>query len=131
MDYLGLILLFPLIGVIVNGLIGKRLPDKAVSVIGCGSIGLSFAIVCYFFIRLLALTPENRMLHHYIFTWIDSGTFSIDFSLMFDQLSAVMALIVTGVSFVIHIYSIGYMNGDKGYARYFTYLNLFVLMMLI
>jgi NADH-quinone oxidoreductase subunit L len=131
MNYLGLILLFPLIGVIVNGLIGKRLPDKAVSVIGCSSIGLSLAFVCYFFIRLLALTPENRTLHHSIFTWIDSGTFSIDFSLLFDPLSAVMALIVSGVSFVIHIYSIGYMHGDKGYARYFTYLNLFVLMMLI
>ncbi len=131
MEYLGLILVFPLIGVIVNGLIGKRLPDTAVSAVGCGSIGLSFICVCYFFFRLLALTPENRLLHHTIFTWIDSGTFSVNFSLLFDQLSAVMALIVSGVSFVIHIYSIGYMRGDKGYARYFTYLNLFVLMMLI
>ncbi len=131
MDYLGYILLFPIIGVVINGFIGKRLPDKIVSFVGCGAIGLSFVFVCYFFMRLLALPVENRLIQHEIFTWIDSGAFKIEFSLMFDQLSAVMALIVSGVSFLIHIYSIGYMHGDKGYSRYFTYLNLFVLMMLI
>lgn len=131
MDSLGLILLFPLTGVIINGFFGKILPDKAVSWIGCSAIGLSFLVVLLNFQQLLTFPEESRQITHTIFTWIKSGSFTIKFSLLFDQLSAIMALIVSGVSFIIHIYSIGYMHGDRGYARYFTYLNLFVFMMLI
>lgn len=131
MDYVGLILLFPLIGVIINGFFGKKMPDKAVSWIGCGTIGLSFAVSVIFFIQLLSRSEESRQISQILFTWISSGEFEVSFSILFDQLSGVMALIVSGVSFVIHIYSVGYMHGDKGYARYFTYMNLFVLMMLI
>jgi len=128
---LGLILLFPLIGVIINGFFGKKMPDKAVSWVGCGTIGLSFAASVIFFIQLLSRSEESRQISQILFTWISSGEFEVSFSILFDQLSGVMALIVSGVSFVIHIYSVGYMHGDKGYARYFTYMNLFVLMMLI
>jgi len=131
MDALGLILLFPLLGAIFNGFFGKKLPDKIVSLIGCTSIGLSFVIVLLNFFQLLTFPENSRQITHSIFTWISSGSFTVNFSLLFDPLSAIMALIVTGVSFLIHIYSIGYMHGDKGYSRYFTYLNLFVFMMLI
>jgi len=131
MDALGLILLFPLAGAMINGFFGKKLPDKIVSFIGCTSIGLSFIIVLLNFYQLTTFPGESRHITHTIFTWISSGTFNVNFSLLFDPLSAIMAMIVTGVSFLIHIYSIGYMHGDKGYARYFTYLNLFVFMMLI
>jgi len=131
MEMLGLILLFPLIGVIINGFFGKKMPDKAVSWVGCGTIGLSFAASVIFFIQLLSRSEESRQISQILFTWISSGEFEVSFSILFDQLSGVMALIVSGVSFVIHIYSVGYMHGDKGYARYFTYMNLFVLMMLI
>jgi len=128
---LGLILLFPLIGVIINGFFGKKMPDIAVSWIGCGTIGLSFAASVFFFIQLLLLSEESRQISRILFTWISSGEFEVNLSILFDQLSGVMAVTVSGVSFVIHIYSVGYMHGDKGYARYFTYMNLFVLMMLI
>ncbi|MCH8285382.1 NADH-quinone oxidoreductase subunit L [candidate division KSB1 bacterium] len=131
MDALGLILLFPLLGAIINGFFGKKLPDKIVSLIGCSSIGLSFIVVLLNFFQLLTFPEDSRQITHSIFTWITSGSFNVTFSLLFDPLSAIMALIVSGVSFLIHIYSIGYMHGDKGYARYFTYLNLFVFMMLI
>jgi NADH-quinone oxidoreductase subunit L len=127
---LGLILLFPLIGVLINGLFGKKLSDRFVSGIACGSIGASFAVVAWQFFVLLSRTPDNRLIYQRLFIWMQSGTFTVPFALQFDQLSAVMALIVSGVSFIIHIYSVGYMHGDRGYARYFTYLNLFVLMML-
>ena len=129
---LGFIILFPVIGVIVNGLLGKKLTHKAVSWIGCSTIGASFAVAVWQFLVLLTY-PEysGRLIQQTLFTWIQSGPVTVKFALQFDPLSAVMALIVTGVSFIIHIYSVGYMHGDKGYARYFTYLNLFVLMMLI
>jgi len=130
-ENLGLILLFPLIGVVINGLFGKKLPDRAVSFIGPAAIGLSFAVVVASFVKLLQLPEDSRVIEQTVYTWISSGKLHVGFTLVFDQLSGVMALIVSGVSFLIHIYSVGYMHGDKGYARYFTYLNLFVLMMLI
>ncbi|MFC1514248.1 NADH-quinone oxidoreductase subunit L, partial [candidate division KSB1 bacterium] len=105
--------------------------EKVVALIGSGAIGLSFIIVVINFFQLISMHADERQITHTIFTWINSGSLHVDFSLLFDPLSAVMALIVTGVSFLIHIYSAGYMHGDKGFARYFTYLNLFVMMMLI
>jgi len=130
-ENLGLIILFPLIGVIINGFFGKKLGDKVVSIVGPSVIGLSFLFALLAFFRLIQLDPESRRIEQTLFTWIDSGSLQIGFSLLYDQLSAVMALVVSGISFLIHIYSTGYMHGDKGYARFFTYLNLFVLMMLI
>ncbi len=131
MDNLGLILLFPLIGAIINGFFGRKLGDKVVSFIGPGVIGLSFVVAVASFFRLLNMAPEDRRIEQTLFTWIESGSLNISFSLLFDQLSAVMTLIVTGISFLIHIYSVGYMHGDKSYSRFFTYLNLFVFMMLV
>ncbi|MFC1731697.1 NADH-quinone oxidoreductase subunit L [candidate division KSB1 bacterium] len=131
MDYLGLILLFPLLGVIFNGFFGKKSGDRVVSFIGPSVIGLSFLFAALAFLELLQHDPENRRLEQTLFTWISSGDLNVSFTLLYDQLSGVMALVVTGISFLIHIYSTGYMHGDKSYARYFTYLNLFVFMMLL
>jgi len=125
------ILLAPLAGFALNGLLGKKfLGEKAGGGIGALAIFVSFVFACLAFSDLLNLPAEHRLLRDILYTWISTGTFAVDAALRFDPLSAVMALIVTGVSFLIHVYSTGYMKGDAGYNRYFAYLNLFVFFML-
>jgi NADH-quinone oxidoreductase subunit L len=131
LDYIWLVPTFPLVGVILNGLLGSKLPRKMVGLIACGALGLSFLLSITSFFSLLKLPPEHRVLEKIIYTWISSGTFRAEVGFQLDPLSAVMILVVSGVGFLIHIYSIGYMHGDRGYARYFTYLNLFASFMLI
>ncbi len=125
------ILIFPLLGFLVDGLIGSKLGNKAVSWIANITVLLSLSISFYVFLQLLSLPPDGRMITDTVYTWINSGNLTIDFKLMVDPLTAVMLLVVTGVGFLIHIYSIGYMHGDKGYSRYFSYLNLFMFSMLL
>jgi NADH-quinone oxidoreductase subunit L len=125
-----LIPLFPLIGFLLNGLFLGRINKKLVSSIACGSVGLSFIFGIKYFLDLLSLPENARVIENIFFTWIPSGQFHANISFLFDPLSAVMVLVVAGVSFIIHIYSIGYMRDDYGYGRYFTYLNLFVFSML-
>ena len=129
LENLWLILLFPLLGALVCGLLGRRLSERTVGAIGCTAILLSFAVSLGAWLELLQLAPEDYPGTQVLFTWIEAGRFSAEFSLLFDPLSALMILIVTGVSFLIHLYSMGYMKGESGYSRYFCYLNLFVLMM--
>jgi len=125
------ILLAPLAGFAVNGLLGRKfLGEKAGGVIGALTIFISFLFAALSFSDLLNLPVESRLLRDTLYTWISAGTFGVDAAFRFDPLSAVMTLIVTGVSFLIHVYSIGYMKGDAGYNRYFAYLNLFVFFML-
>ena len=131
MDSLILIPLFPLIGFIIIGLLGKRLPDKLSGIIACLMVGLSFAVSISLFFKMLAVEPEARLFIQNVFTWIKVGSFEIPFALQLDPLSGVMILVVTGVSFIIHIYSIGYMHGDRSVPRYFSFLNLFVFFMLV
>ena len=125
------ILFAPLAGFAVNGLLGKKLlGEKGGGVLGALAILISFVFAALSFSDLLNLPAENRLFRDTLYSWISAGTFSVDAAFRFDPLSAVMALIVTGVSFLIHVYSIGYMKGDAGYNRYFAYLNLFVFFML-
>jgi len=132
--YLGLIVLFPLLGAVINGIAGSQLPRRLVHWVGCGSIGLSF----------LVSLASARILHaewmaegEYVgvswkaYEWIYVGDFQIDIAFLLDPLSAVMILIITGVGFVIHLYSVGYMEDDPGTWRYFAYLNLFCFAMLL
>jgi NADH-quinone oxidoreductase subunit L len=132
MDFLSLLWLIPvlpLLGAIVNGVLGRRLPRQAVGGIAAGVVAVSFAISVGAFLQMLG-QPELPVVRHY-FTWIESGTFRAEFAFLLDHLSGVMILIVTGVGFLIHVYSIGYMHNDPGYYRYFAYLNLFMFSMLI
>jgi len=125
-----LIPLFPLIGFILNGLFIGKLGKRAVSLIGCGSVLLSFVVGLKYFFELLG-TPDNaRFIEQILFTWIPSGSLNVNISFLFDPLSAIMVLVVSGVGFLIHVYSIGYMHDEPGFARYFTYLNLFIFSML-
>ncbi len=122
--------LFPLLGFLINGLFNKKLPEKVVGWIGSGSVFISFAISVWAFFLLIALPPEARSIQSSWFTWIVSGSFTSSISFLYDPLSAVMMLVVTGVGFLIHVYSMGYMHGDGGVSRYFAYLNLFTFSML-
>ena len=131
LDCLWLIPALPLLGAIVNGLGAGRIPRKLVSLIGTGTVGAAFAIAIGCFVSLLRLPIEERVFVQTLFPWIDSGDLSVPIRLGLDPLSAVMMLVVTGVGFLIHVYSTGYMAHEKAYGRYFSYLNLFTFSMLM
>jgi NADH-quinone oxidoreductase subunit L len=131
-DIVWLIPLFPLVGFLINGLFGKKIKNETV----IGGIG-SFAVFCSFvlavmtFIDLLGQPGDKRSINATVFTWIQSGNFKADVAFLIDPLSCVMLLVVTGVGFLIHVYSIGYMHGEEGFYRFFSYLNLFTFSMLL
>ncbi len=123
-----LIIVFPLAGWLLLGLLGGRLPRRLVGVLGSAAVGLSFLT------SLVAMRyplVAGRGWSVPLYGWITSGQFAVSFGLLLDRLSAVMVLVVSGVGFLIHVYSIGYMADDPGYSRYFSYLNLFVASMLL
>lgn len=121
----------PLVGFLINGLLGSRIKsEKAIGVIGSATVGISFVIACAMFFDMLGSPPEERSHIIEIFKWIAAGSLNVSFAYQIDQLSILMMLIVTGVGFLIHVYSIGYMHGDPGFWRFFAYLNLFIFAML-
>ena len=123
----GLIPLFPLLGFLINGIANKRMPKAWVGIIGSASIFFSFLISLGIFLS----TPNGEVNTFDLFSWINVAGLQIPFSFLVDPLSMIMLLIITGVGFLIHVYSIGYMHHDEGFARYFAYLNLFVFFMLL
>src|SRR5450631_1870833 len=124
---LWLIPIFPLLGFLLNGLLGRRFSKPVINVIAVGSVMLSFLWVLK---TLNGLYPiEQPYLEHY-FTWIQSGTLNISVDFGVDRLTAVFLLIVTGVGLLIHTYAVGYMSHEGGYYRFFAYLNLFMFFML-
>ena len=125
---LEVIVALPLAGWLINGLAGGRLPRGVVGAIGCGTVGAACAASV-----IAAGDPAvaGGGLTATLFTWFTAGEFTVSAGLLMDHLSALMALVVTGVGFLIHVYSIGYMADDPAYARYFAYLNLFVASMLL
>lgn len=125
--YLRYIPLFPLIGVLFNIFLGQTLGRKAVNIVSPGVVLLSFLVS----LHAVGNLPEGGALVDNVWIWISSGTLHVDFALRVDQLSAMMILVVTGVGFLIHVYSTGYMAHDEDVARYFAYLNLFTTSMLL
>ncbi|HEX6822812.1 MAG TPA: NADH-quinone oxidoreductase subunit L [Candidatus Sulfotelmatobacter sp.] len=124
---LWLIPILPLAGAAVNGFFGKKSSRQAVTIVGLFFSGAAFAWALGVAFRFSSLElPYQEYLAH----WIRSGNFSADFAFYLDQLSLVMLLVVTGVGFLIHVYSVGYMWDDPGYYRFFSYLNLFMFFML-
>ncbi len=121
----------PFTGFLLNGLWGRRLPKKYVGLIACGAMGLAFVSALHLLWQLLQQEPSHRFWEPVYYTWIRVGEFQADVSFLIDPLSMVMILVVTGVGFLIHVYSIGYMHDDPGYSRYFAYLNLFASAMLL
>src|SRR6187397_2131379 len=128
MGSLALIAALPLLGFLVSGLFGARLPRRLVAVIGCALPALAFAITVALFMRLAAGTPA---VVETLYSWVVLASFNVDVALHFDAMTAVMCLVVTGIGTLIHVYSVGYMADDKGFARYFAYLNLFLFFMLL
>jgi NADH-quinone oxidoreductase subunit L len=129
MDLLTLVVLLPLAGFVLNGLLGPRLGKGFVNVVGCGLPILAFLATVRAFLQLQG--GDGSALVETAYTWATVGDFDFEIGFYFDRLSAVMALIVTGVGSLIHVYSTGYMKDDAGYARYFAYLNVFLFFMLL
>jgi NADH-quinone oxidoreductase subunit L len=127
---------FPLLGFLINALFIRR--ERPAGLIACGAVLLSFicSLIAIYVLQTLPApaTPEGaeavRRIDFVLWEWISIGAFRVPFGLLFDQLTAVMTLLVTGVGGIIHIYSVGYMHGDARPVRYFAYLNLFIAAML-
>lgn len=130
-NWLWLIPFFPLLGAIFNGLFGKYVARKWVTLVGPGVLLASFVTVVFQVYKLTLFEDQSRRFVNIVYPWISALGVNIDISFVLDPLSAIMTLIITGVGFLIHLYSVGYMGHDKGYHRYFAYLNLFVFAMLL
>lgn len=123
-----LIPVFPLLGFLVIALGGKQFGKSAAGMIGSGSVLASFilALITFFGVKN---SPDGFLVP--VFEWISSGTFNAPFAFLIDPLSALFLLIITGIGFLIHIYSAGYMHDDPAFNRFFSYLNLFIFFMLL
>ena len=147
----GLIVLLPLLGFVFNGVLAMRVGTRAaaavraggdgsehpgdghkrwVTLVGPGVVGLSFVLVLLNFAGMFHADLHDPVVVSY-WSWMVTGALEVDAALQLDQLSMIMMLVVTGVGFLIHVFSVGYMHDDPGYARYFSYLNLFVFFMLV
>ena len=131
LDHLWIIPLLPLLGSAVNGLLGGKWPNKIVNSVALGATGMSFLAAVEAVREFTQLSSEQIPWVQKYFTWIAAGNFRAGFDLQIDQLTVVMLMVVTGVGFLIHIYSTGYMAHEGGYYRFFSYLNLFMFFMLI
>jgi len=125
LQLLWLVPLLPLAGFVLNGLLGRKLPHRAIAAIALTTTAASFALVLWFVFTIdgpVTLTGPS---------WITAGTLTIPFTFAIDALTRVMLLVVTGVGFLIHVYSTSYMEHEEGYWRFFSYLNLFMFFMLV
>src|SRR5450432_4621411 len=128
--HLWIIPLLPLTGAAINGLLGKRFPKAVVNAIALGATASAFAYALWVAVQFFGL-PADQIPHIERYaTWMTAGAFSAEYGIYLDQLSLVMLLVVTGVGFLIHIYSVGYMEHEGGYYRFFAYLNIFMFFML-
>ncbi|HYT08001.1 MAG TPA: NADH-quinone oxidoreductase subunit L [Rugosimonospora sp.] len=130
LEHLWIIPLLPLLGAAANGIFAARWPRGAVNAVALGSTGLSFLASLEVAREFASLSANQIPWLRSYFTWIEAGRLRADFALQIDQLTLIMLLVVTGVGWLIHLYSIGYMADDAGYRRFFSYLNLFMFFML-
>ena len=130
-SYGWLVLAFPLAGMLIIALGWRVLPGRLPGWIGTGAIFLSFLASIGALVDLQDHPEDERQLVDSAWTYAATGDFIVDLAILVDPLSVFMCLVVSGVSFLIHLYSVAYMGGDRGYARYFAYLNLFVFSMLL
>ena len=112
-SFIGLVILIPFLGFLVNGLFGRKIKAEGlIGTIGSACVGLPFLLSTLIFIEMLQISPDGRFHLVEYLPWITAGSLNVSFAFQVDQLSILMALIVTGVGFLIHVYSIGYMHGD-------------------
>src|SRR6185436_5403622 len=140
LDLIWLIPLFPAAGFLINGLFGKRMPKAVVGVIAAGAVLVAFIFAAGAVYQLSQLPEHDRSHVVKVYEWINAGSmtaatgevarFAVDWAFLLDPLSSVMILVVTGIGFLIHVYSTGYMREEDGFYRFFAYLNLFMFSML-
>ena len=124
-----LIILLPLIGFLFVLINGRSLSEKQIGIVGTGAVGLSFVSTVITFFMLIGNSSREVTVN--LFSWISVGSLKIPAALLVDPLSITMCLFVTGISTLIHLYSTGYMHGEKDFRKFFLYLNLFVFSMLV
>ena len=125
------ILLFPLLGFLILGLLGRFMSRTAIRMVAWSACGLAFLFTVFNFMSMLGTPAVARVSDQISYTWVVSGTLSISFGQLVDPLSITMLLVVTGVGFLIHIYSAGYMADDPGFWRFFAYMNFFIFAMVL
>ena len=141
LEYVWLIPLFPALGALTQVLVGRKLSNKVVTVVSVGLPGLSLLWALGCFAGFLRLPPGAHVFNKVLYSWLPAGAFRladgslgnlhVNVGFQLDPLSTVMLLVVTGVGFLIHVYSIGYMGHEGGYYRFFGYMNLFMFSMLV
>jgi len=129
MSQIWLVPAFPLLGFLLNGFFGKLFGKRFVTIIAPAAVGFAFLQSLVLFFEMQA--ADGHLLVETLYTWMATGAFQVDVAFQVDQLSGLYLLIITGVGFLIHVYSIGYMGHEEGYYRYFAYLNLFIFFMLV
>ena len=130
-NLLSLIIFAPLAGATINWFVGRRVrSEKFIGTIACGAVGVSTIVAFYLAFKSGGALESTTPIFDHLWTWIQVGTFRADFGLAMDRLSGVYVLFVTFVAFLIHVFAVGYMHGDKGFYRFFAYLNLFMFSML-
>lgn len=130
-ELLWLVPALPFAGFLMLSIFGRVLPKKAVAAVGAGSVGLSAVLALYLGAFYVSSPPEGGIFTQTLWTWMSAGGFSTALTLRLDALSLLMALVVTNIGFLIHLYSTEYMAGDDGYSRFFSYMNLFTGSMLV
>ena len=130
-NLLSLIIFAPLAGAVINWLVGRRLRnERFIGIVACAAVGISTLVAFFLAFKSDGALHTTQPIMDHLFTWIHVGNFRADFGLAMDRLSGIYALFVTFVGFLIHVFATGYMHGDRGYYRFFAYLNLFMFAML-
>src|SRR5690606_14948699 len=133
LDLIWLVPLLPLLGFIINGLGRNVLPKSVIGIVASGTILASFIMSCLIFSDIYAARQAGEAATYTkeIFSWFQVRDLQISLKFLVDPLSSIMLLVITGIGFLIHLYSTGYMKSDPGYGKFFAYLNLFVFFMLL
>jgi NADH-quinone oxidoreductase subunit L len=130
-NLLSLIIFAPLAGAAINWFVGRRLRnEKFIGFIACAAVGISTLVAFYLAFKPDGALRSTQPIFDHLWTWVQVGQFRADFGLAMDRLSGTYALFVTFVAFLIHLFAVGYMHGDKGFYRFFAFLNLFMFSML-
>jgi len=130
-NLLNLIIFAPLAGALINWLVGRRVRnERFIGLVACGAVGISTIVAFYLAFKSDGALRATSPVMDHLWTWVQVGSFRADFGLAMDRLSGIYALFITFVGFLIHVFATGYMRGDRGYYRFFAYLNLFMFAML-
>src|SRR5438105_11690837 len=128
---LSIIIFAPLAGALINWLVGRRVRnERFIGLVACAAVGVSTIVAFYLAFKSDGALRATAPVMDHLWTWVQVGSFRADFGLAMDRLSGIYALFITFVGFLIHVFATGYMHGDRGYYRFFAYLNLFMFAML-